>query len=192
MAACLVEQHTTAARADDHRHRPRRRRSSGQLEQRPASGLAGQVLDVVVVEQLEADSAPERLVAGLHAGVAAGDGHHREERAHLVVFGEQAIGVGDQDPTASVGIASRDLADGPAGRARSVVRATQQVDLAALADGLGQNLDRRRPLRLLTGELHLADTAPAASRRRGGRLGCGAEPLVGEISGVGEAGRVAQ
>ncbi len=131
---------------------PARRGSGGELEQRAASGLAGQVLDVVVVEELEADGAAERLVAGLHAGVAAGDGHDREERTDLVVFGEQAVGVGDQDATASVGVAGSDLADSPTGCPRGIVGPAQQVDLAALADRLGQHLDRRRARRLVTGE----------------------------------------
>ena len=72
MAARLVEQHATAARADDDGHRAARRGPGGELGERPAGGLAGELLDVVAVEQLEADGVADALAAGLHAGVAGG------------------------------------------------------------------------------------------------------------------------
>src|SRR3546814_1483675 len=52
-----------------------------------------------------ADGATERLVPGLHAGVAGGHCHHREEGAHLVVLGEQALAVGHEDAPTAVAVA---------------------------------------------------------------------------------------
>ena len=109
---------------------PDGRRAGGQLEQRPLGGLAGDVVDVVGVEQLEADGAAERLVAGLHAGVARGHRHDREQRAHLVVLGEQAVAVGDEDAPAAVAVAGGDLGDGRAGAAGGGVGSAEEVDLA--------------------------------------------------------------
>jgi hypothetical protein len=44
---------------------------------------------------------------------------------------------------------------------------------------------------VLAGERHLADPAPAGSGRGGCRLRGGAQPVVGEVGGVGEAGGLA-
>ena len=54
-------------------------------------GGAGEVLDGVALEDLEALGAGERLVAGLHAGVAVGDAGDVEASADLVVGGEEAV-----------------------------------------------------------------------------------------------------
>ena len=110
VAAGLVEQHAAAAGADDDRHGAGRRRAGRQLQQRALGGLAGDVVHVVGVEELEADRAAERLVAGLHAGVARRHRHDGEERADLVVLGEEAVAVGDEDAAAAVAVARRDLA----------------------------------------------------------------------------------
>ena len=54
---------------------------------------------------------PIDLVAGLHAGVAVGHDADAQQRAHLLVVGEQAVGVGDEDPLAAVAVAGRHLHD---------------------------------------------------------------------------------
>ncbi len=89
--ARLVEQDPTAAALDHDRHDAGRRRAGGELGERPPCSLARGVLDVVAVEQLEADGRAERLVARLHAGVARGDAHHGKARPDLVVAGQQAV-----------------------------------------------------------------------------------------------------
>src|SRR5205085_12537886 len=83
--------HTTARR---HLHSFPTRRSSDlagleHLEGAPG-GRTGDVLDVALVVQLEADGAAGTLVAGLHAGVAHGHALDHEARAHLVVLDEDA------------------------------------------------------------------------------------------------------
>src|SRR3546814_11572963 len=84
-----------------------------------------------------ADGATERLVPGLHAGVAGGHCHHREEGAHLVVLGEQALAVGHEDAPTAVAVAGGDLADRRTRRPGGFVGALQQLDLAALGDLVG-------------------------------------------------------
>ena len=54
------------------------------------------LLDVDRVEDLESDRVAHRLVPGLHAGVAVGDGADAQQGAHHFVVGEHAVGVGDQ------------------------------------------------------------------------------------------------
>ena len=120
---------------------PDGRRAGGQLGDGPAGGGAGDVLDLVAVEQLEADRAAERLVAGLHAGVAGGHGRHHEQRADLVVGGQQAVAVGHQDLAAGVAVAGPHLADRAALGPGGLVGPAQQLDLGALGHGLGQDGD---------------------------------------------------
>ena len=54
---------------------------------------------------------PGCLHARLHAGVADRDALDEEPGAHLVVLGEQPVGVGDEDAPARVGVRHADLAD---------------------------------------------------------------------------------
>ena len=107
-----------------------------------SAARAGQLLDVVEVEQLEADGVADALAAGLHAGVAGGHARHREQGAHLVVAGEQAVAVGDQDAAAAVAVAGRHLADGrrPAERATSSARVSSST-LRGLGHVLRVGLD---------------------------------------------------
>ena len=191
VAAGLVEQHAAAAGADDHGHGAGRGGAGGQLEQRPVGGLAGDVVDVVAVEELEADGAAERLVAGLHAGVARGDRHHGEQRAHLVVLGEQAVAVGDEDAAPAVAVARGDLGDGRPGAAGGGVGPAQQLDLAGLGDVLREDRDVVGAGRLLAGERHLDHAAAAGAGRRARRLGRLGQARLGQVGGVGEAGGVA-
>ena len=186
VAAGLVEQHPAAPGPDHHRHGARRRRPGGQLQQRPLGGLAGDVVDVVGVEQLEADRAAQRLVAGLHAGVARGHRHHGEERAHLVVFGEEPVAVGDEDPPAAVAVARRHLGDRGTGPAGGGVRPAQEVDLGGLGHVLGEDRDVVGPGRVLPREGHFDDPAASRASRRTGRLGGRGQPLRGQVGRVGE------
>ncbi len=93
---------------------------------------AGQLVDVVEVEQLEADGVADALAAGLHAGVAGGHARHGEERLDLVVGGQQAVAVGHQDLAAAVAVAGRHLADGAALGPGGLVGPVEQLDLAGL------------------------------------------------------------
>ena len=105
------------------------------------AGGAGDVLDLVAVEQLEPDGAPQRLVSGLHAGVAEGHRRHHEQGADLVVLGQQAVAVGHQDPAAGIAVAGPDLADRAALGPGGLVGPAEQVDLGALGDRLGEHGD---------------------------------------------------
>ena len=73
--------------------------------------LAGEVVDVDGVEQLEAHRVARALGTGLHAGVAVGHGADADERAHLLVGHQHAVGVGDEDALAAVGVARHHLHD---------------------------------------------------------------------------------
>ena len=113
-------------------HLARRRGAGRQLGQRPRRRDLGDVLDAVALEDLVALGAGERLVAGLHPGVAVGDADDVEARADLLVLGEQAVGVGDEDAAPAVAAADLHLGDGVAGGAGGVVGPGQQLELARL------------------------------------------------------------
>src|SRR4029079_12868474 len=108
---------------------------------------------------------------GLHAGVTGGHARDREEGLHLVVGGEQAVAVGDEDAAASVAVAGRHLADGAALLARDLVGPSQQLDLAGLGHVAGVDLDhvggRGRP----AGEIDGAGAATTAAGGGRGRFG---------------------
>ena len=194
VAAGLVEQHAAAALADDHRHLAAGGGPGGQLGDGPLGGLAGQLLDVVAVEQLEADGVADAAPAGLHAGVAGGDHADREQRADLVVLGQQAVAVGHEDPPAAVAVAGADLGDGAVGgRGRP-----RRPGAAARPCGpWGRpRAGARRPTGCVVGcrvEGDRAGAAPAALRGRGPAASAAAEqPGLGQVGGVGEAGGVAR
>ena len=141
VAARLVEQHAARAVLDDDGHRARRRRPGVELGHRLAGGVAGELLDVDGVEDLEPDRVAHRLEAGLHAGVAVGDGADAQQAADDLVVGEQAVAVGDEHPLAAVAVAGRHLHDRRAGGAGGVVDAAQQLDLVGLGDLVRVALD---------------------------------------------------
>ena len=144
------------------------------------------------VEQLEADRAAGRLEAGLHAGVAGGHALHHEEGAHLVVVGEQAVAVGDEDAPAAVGVGR--AAPGGSSRPRPRAAASARWSSSTLralgtsagysAIGVGLPVGARL-------ERDLAHAPTAGAGRGRGRLGRGLQPRLGEVGGVGEAGGVA-
>ncbi len=162
-----------------------------ELRQRLAGDLASVLLDVDLVEQLPTDRAPDRLVAGLHAGVADGDALHGEQRLDLIVLGEHPVAVGDEDAAPAVGHPRRDLLDGGALRPSGLVGPGQQRDLGRLLDVLGQHGDLVGPAGVDPAEGDRAVLAGRASRRGGGRFGRGPQPGFGQIGGVGESGRLA-
>ena len=161
--------------------------------QRAGRGRAADLLGLHVVEELEAHRAARRLVAGLHAGVAGRDALHHHARAHVVVVGEQAVGVGDEDAAVRVGVGSGDRGDRAALLAGGGVGLLQQLDLAGLLDGFGRDdvvdafADRSR-LVVQRGGAHTAATATGRGR---GRFTRGAETLGRQIRRVREAGGVA-
>ena len=186
-----MEQHPTTATADDDRHLAAGRGSGGQLRDGPTGGTAGEFVDVVPVEELEADGVPDALASGLHAGVAGGHAAHGEEGADGLVLGEQSIGVRHEDPTETVAVIHRDLADGGIGGPGDLVGTGEQLDLAGLGDLDRRDLDLVPTGALLPGEgdgAHAASTAASSCRRR---LGRGDESCFGEVGGVGEPGGVA-
>ena len=145
------------------------------LQQRPLGRLAGEVVDVVGVEQLEADRAAERLVAGLHAGVARGHRHHGEQRADLVVLGEEAVAVGDEDAAAAVAVAGGDLGDGRAGgrgrRRRPGAGARPCGPWRRPRGGSPPRSGRGASCRVRATSTHAAPAGAGRGRRRLGRLG---------------------
>ena len=121
------------------------------LREGPAGRRPGQLLHVVAVEQLEADRAADRLPPGLQAGVARRPRTSTENRrAHLVVAGEEAVAVGDQDAPPGVGVAGRPARCSPRWRApsRRAERAASSArrssaTLRPWRRSRGSDLDRR-------------------------------------------------
>jgi hypothetical protein len=124
------------------------------------------------------DSAP-----GLHAGVARGHHPHHEQRAGLVVGGQEPVGVGHQDAPAAVAVGRRHLLDGAPVGAGHLVRPLEQLHL----DGLGHVLGRVATGWDRTGaavEGHGAVPPPPPGRRRPPpRLRPGARPRTGRPCG---------
>ncbi|GIU86329.1 MAG: hypothetical protein KatS3mg009_0844 [Acidimicrobiia bacterium] len=191
VAAGLVEQHTARAAAQHDGQLARRGRHRVEERHRASRGAAGDLLGLDVVEQLEAERAARRLVTGLHPRVAGRDALHPEPGAHLVVVREEAVGVRDLDPPARVGVRHGHRRDGavlgPGGR----VGPAQQLDLAVLADGLGEDRDLVGARDTRRRERHLAYAPAAVARGRRGRLGRRSQRGRREVRGVREPGRVA-
>ena len=144
----------------------------------------------VALEDLEALGAGERLVAGLHAGVAVGDAQDVEAGPDLVVRGEEAVGVRDEDPAAAVADADLDLGDGVAGGAGGVVGPGEELELAGLVDGRREGALAA----VVAGERAEGDgagAAPAFAGDGGGGPGGGEQAGLGEVGGVGEPGGLA-
>ncbi len=138
--ARLVEQHAAGTAAQHHGDLAGRRGNRVEQAQRARRRRAPDFLRLHRVEQLEAHRAAGRLVAGLHAGVAGRDALHHHPRAHLVVVGEQAVGVGNLDAAVRVGVRRGDRRDRawPCSRAAASAR-REQLDLARLLDRLGRD-----------------------------------------------------
>ena len=154
------------------------------FEQRALRRRAGELLDVVAVEQLEADRVPDRLVAGLHAGVAARDCAHAEQRLDLIVLGEQAVAVRDEDAAPAVAVRGRHLHDRRARGPSRGVGALQQLDLDGLRDGLGRGDHLVRPVHGSPREIDDPRSAAAAAGRGARGLGRGEQPALGQIGRV--------
>jgi hypothetical protein len=73
----------------------RRRGARVQLGDGLSSRAARRLRDRLGREDLESTRAGDRPIAGLHAAVAHGHARHVEASAHLMILGEDAIGVGD-------------------------------------------------------------------------------------------------
>ena len=122
VAGHLVEEDAAEAAADHDRHRAGRGGAGGEQGQRLLGGLLGDQPGVFF-EQLEAAVGAEGLGAGLDLVAAAGDGLHADPGAGAVVAGEEAVGVGDRDHAAGLGVGGGQLGDlvahrrGRAGRA---------------------------------------------------------------------------
>ncbi len=182
--AGLVEQHAAAGALDDDGQPARRSGTGVELEQSQSRRLAGEILDVVAVEQLEADRVTHRLVARLHAGVAARHGGDPKEGLDLVILGEEAVGVRDEDAAPAVRVRGRHLHDRGAFGTGGRVGPLQQLDLDRLRNGLGRGHHLVRPADLAPGEVDHFGAARPAPGRRTRSLGRREQALLGEVGGV--------
>ena len=152
------------------------------------AAVHGELFDVVAVEQLEPDGVPHRLVAGLHARVATRDCAHAKQGLHLIVLGEQAVTVRDEDAAPAVAVRGRHLHDrrtlGPSRR----VGALQQLDLEGLRDGLGRGQHLVRPVHGAPSEVDDSCAAAAAAGRCTRGLGRGKQAALRQVGGVGVSG----
>ena len=182
----LVEEDAAEAAADDHRHRARGRRTGVEQGQRLPRCLLGDQAGIVF-EQLEAAVGAERLRPGLDRVATAGDRLGADAGASAVVAAQQALGVGDGDLAAGLGVGGGELGYLGAAAARSLVELAQQRRLALGGNVFGPALDRQRRAR--HGAQRPRLPALAAQRRRGlvgGALEVGGvEPVdVGEVGGA--------
>ena len=141
---------------------------------------------VLVLEHLEPRGLRDRLVAGLHARVAARHADHVHPRAHEVVAREGAVGARDEDPAARVAEPDHDLADGGARRPRGVVGGLEQLDAPLLRDVAGHDARAH----VVGGEVPERDgrrRALAGPRDRRGGPRCLEQPALGQVGRVGEA-----
>ncbi len=175
VAGHLVEEDAAEAAADDDRHRAGRGGTAAEQRQRLLRRLLGDQRRVVF-EQLEAAVGAEGLGAGLHLVAAAGDRLGADPRAGAVVAGEEAIGVGDRDDPAGLGVGGGELSDLGAHRAAPLVELAQHVGLAGGGDRVGGDGDRQRRHR------------PGAQRSRLGAAA--AEGRGGLVGGALELGRL--
>ena len=191
MPARLVEEDAAGAPLDDDREAAAGRRAGVELGQRLLGGAAGDLLHVVLVEQLEADGVPERLVPGLQAGVAAGHHADAEQGAHLLVVGQDPVGVGHEDALAAVAVPGGHLHHGGTGVAGGLVGPQEELDLGRLADGVGRDRHVADAVRRLPGERHDPRSSPALAGRRRGRFRRRQEAGLAEVGRVRVAGRLA-
>ncbi len=191
MTTRLVEQHAPATRADHNGNRARRSRAGGKLGDGSLGGASSHLLDIRLIEQLEADGATGRLAPGLQTGVAARDTRHREKGADLVVLGEHTIGVGDQDAATGVAVAGRHLRDRAALGPSGLVGEGEQADLGRFSDVLGRDSNRGRTFDIDRRDGDDLRPTPATASRGGSSLGGGRQPRLGEVGGVSETRGVA-
>jgi hypothetical protein len=92
----------------------------------------GNVLHPVALEDLVPLGAGQRLVAGLHSGIAVGHTRDTETRPDLLVLGEQTIRVGDEDASAAVAATDLHLRDGVTDGTSGIVGPGEQLELAPL------------------------------------------------------------
>ena len=102
MTAGFVEQDASRAAREDHGQVTRRSGTGLELRDGLTRGAPGGRLDDHRTEQLESSRRRHRPVARLHPGIARGDTGHVESSAYLMVRGEEALGVGDDEPTRGV------------------------------------------------------------------------------------------
>ena len=154
------------------------------LRRRLLGDLAG-----VVFEQLEAAVGAERLGAGLDRAVAAGDRLGADPDAGAVVAGEEAVGVGDGDLAAGLGVGGGELGDlgalarAPARRARAAAPPCARPATSSGRRSIGSGV----VCRACSGR----GSRALAAQRRGGLVGGALEVGRVEAVDVGEVGGVA-
>ena len=131
-----------------------------------------------------------RLVPRLHAGVTARDRGDPEEGLDLVILGEEAVGVRDEDAAAAVRVRRRDLHDRGAFAPGSRVGPLQQLDLDGLRNRLGCSQHLVGPADLSPGEVDHLGAARSTPGGRARRLGRREQALLAEVGGVRVAGRL--
>ncbi len=155
-----------------------------------AAASLGDVLHPVALEDLVPLGAGQRLVAGLHPGVAVGHARDVEARPDLLVLGEQAVRVGDEDAAPAVAAADLHLGDGVAGGTGGLVGPGEQLELARLVHrvrgrAVAPPVGRQRV------EGHRAHAVAALAGHGGSRPGRREQPRLTQVGGVGEARRLA-
>jgi hypothetical protein len=191
VTARLVEQHAAAAALDDHRQRPAGRRAGVELGDRHAGRVAGELLHVDRSNISKPTVWPALWKPVCMPASPLATTLIRNEAAHLLVLGEHAVGVGDEDAACGCRRSRPTPARSPHRPSGRVVDPPEQFDLAALGTSSGYLLTVLTLGRVAAGERDRAHAAAALAGGRGGRRGRGQQARLAEVGGVREAGGVA-
>ncbi len=142
VAARLVEEDAAAPAGQHNGQLARGCRAGRQLGQGPRRRQLRDVLDAMTLEDLVPLGAGQGLEAGLHPGIAVGHARDAEPRPDLLVLGQQALRVGDEDAPAAVATADLHLGDGVPGGAGGLVGPGEQLELAPLVHRVGRACGR--------------------------------------------------
>ena len=155
-------------------------------------GAARGLFDRLERQELEAPGARHGSITGLHPGVAVRDARDVEAGAHLVVGGEHPFGVRDDEVTRRVAKGHLDLGDRrtlaiePRRRRDSTVRSCGPCPRSPGTIARGARMVAQRSPRATSRTPPPPSRATAAGRARRSE-----QTTLGEVGGVGEAGRLA-
>ena len=182
----LVEQDPRPARAEHHRHRPRRRLDRAEQHHRRPRRLAGEVLGRLRLEELRPDPPPAPRRALAPQALVARDHAHADREERLHVLDQHPGRARDAEAPGLLGQARDHLLDPRVERPRRAVGPLHEGDplaerenaharlAVAAVDGGGRDGLGRQDLRV--------------RRDVGGRLGRAGHGWPGEVVGVGVAG----
>ena len=186
----LVKEDAARSAGQYHGQVARGRWARGQLGDGLLRGPTGGLFDGLWRQEFEASRSGQGAVPGLHTAVTVGHARHGEASAHLVVRGENSLGVGHQESSRRIRQSHLHLADGVTARARHFVGAHHQFDLLGLGHVRRRHLGARRIVAQAL-EFHLAHSPSTLTRDGGGGSSGRQQSRFREVRGVREPGGLA-